>query len=208
MFRLCFFALLLTLPALPAAAMMVRPHGTVCSMEAMRCPDGSYVSRTGPNCAFAPCPGDAPVQPQPAPVPPLSGGSGGTGTGSVGGGTVTGVPTTEPPALPDLPLDPPAGPQSVKFIVEHRTALNDQQITVHGVIVAAILPNKACRSDKGMCAQPRLTLADTADEARNKAYDVDVILPDDDKSAYAQGRIVDIPVTVSGSEGGILLEKE
>ncbi len=27
-----------------------------CTEEAMVCPDGSYVGRTGPNCAFAPCP--------------------------------------------------------------------------------------------------------------------------------------------------------
>ncbi len=27
-----------------------------CSMEAKLCPDGSYTSRTGPNCKFAPCP--------------------------------------------------------------------------------------------------------------------------------------------------------
>jgi len=30
--------------------------GTVCTQEAKLCPDGSYVGRTGPNCAFAPCP--------------------------------------------------------------------------------------------------------------------------------------------------------
>jgi putative hemolysin len=28
-----------------------------CTMEAKQCPDGSYVSRTGPNCEFTPCPG-------------------------------------------------------------------------------------------------------------------------------------------------------
>lgn len=28
-----------------------------CTEDAMRCPDGSYVGRTGPNCEFAPCPG-------------------------------------------------------------------------------------------------------------------------------------------------------
>jgi len=28
----------------------------VCTMEAMLCPDGSYVSRTGPNCEFGLCP--------------------------------------------------------------------------------------------------------------------------------------------------------
>lgn len=31
-----------------------------CTMEAKLCPDGSYVSRTGPNCEFAPCPGSGP----------------------------------------------------------------------------------------------------------------------------------------------------
>lgn len=29
---------------------------TVCTQEAKQCPDGSYVSRTGPNCEFAACP--------------------------------------------------------------------------------------------------------------------------------------------------------
>ena len=28
----------------------------VCQMDAKRCPDGSSVSRTGPNCEFAECP--------------------------------------------------------------------------------------------------------------------------------------------------------
>lgn len=28
----------------------------ICTLEAKRCPDGSYVSRTGPNCEFAACP--------------------------------------------------------------------------------------------------------------------------------------------------------
>ncbi len=29
-----------------------------CTMEAKACPDGSYVGRQGPNCEFAPCPGN------------------------------------------------------------------------------------------------------------------------------------------------------
>jgi hypothetical protein len=28
----------------------------LCTQEVKQCPDGSYVGRTGPNCAFAPCP--------------------------------------------------------------------------------------------------------------------------------------------------------
>lgn len=33
------------------------PTRQACTDEAMLCPDGSAVGRTGPNCAFAPCPG-------------------------------------------------------------------------------------------------------------------------------------------------------
>lgn len=31
---------------------------TACMMDAKICPDGSAVGRTGPNCSFAPCPGE------------------------------------------------------------------------------------------------------------------------------------------------------
>jgi len=30
--------------------------GVMCTADAMECPDGSYVGRTGPNCEFAECP--------------------------------------------------------------------------------------------------------------------------------------------------------
>lgn len=37
-----------------------------CTEEAMQCPDGSYVGRTGPDCEFAPCPTPLGI---PAPTP-------------------------------------------------------------------------------------------------------------------------------------------
>lgn len=43
------------------------PWSGACTQDAMQCPDGSYVSRTGPGCAFAACPGAA--------YPPPNGGS-------------------------------------------------------------------------------------------------------------------------------------
>lgn len=46
-------------------------EGVACTLEALLCPDGSAVGRSGPNCEFAPCPG-APGS-EPAPVPPPSG---------------------------------------------------------------------------------------------------------------------------------------
>lgn len=33
-------------------------EGVMCTMDAKQCPDGSFVSRTGPKCEFAPCPGE------------------------------------------------------------------------------------------------------------------------------------------------------
>ena len=214
---------LLLLPSLPASAMMVRPT-RACPMIAKLCPDGSSVSPTGPNCEFAPCPGGKqPVEPKTMPVLPTGGGTspggapgavpGSTGEGESGEGnaepgTVTASPEPQPPSLPDEPLEAPKGAQSVKFVVEHRTALNDQHVTVHGIVVSALLHDKACRARPGMCAQPRITIADSADATRNKAYDVEVILPDGDKTVYAQGQIVDLTVSVSGSEGGVVLEKE
>lgn len=44
--------LLVSFPALSKDAVM-------CTMDARQCPDGSYVSRQGPNCEFAPCPGQS-----------------------------------------------------------------------------------------------------------------------------------------------------
>lgn len=42
------------------------PKDTACTQEAMLCPDGSYVGRTGSNCEFAQCPT---INPEPAPTP-------------------------------------------------------------------------------------------------------------------------------------------
>ncbi|MDO8594924.1 MAG: hypothetical protein Q7R93_05465 [bacterium] len=36
-----------------------RNEGMMCTMEAMLCPDGSYVGRSGPKCEFALCPSEA-----------------------------------------------------------------------------------------------------------------------------------------------------
>ncbi|MEZ0225239.1 MAG: hypothetical protein ACAH83_11840 [Alphaproteobacteria bacterium] len=239
---------ILAWPLSAEAIVMRTPHEPVaCTMDAKICPDGSGVSRTGPNCEFAPCPGEpgyVPPQP-PKPVPPNEGpdGSG----GGVGGGSAPGSPpqsspghpgqsgsydgdtgVTEPgvissPAspglpdapvsgpqtgLPDEPLLPPSQVQSVKFVMEHRTALDGQRVTVHGVITYALPPGKACPPGQGACAQPRIIIADKDDAARNKAYDLTILLPEDDQTAFAEGQIVDISGTVSGSADGVTVMKE
>ena len=39
----------------PKNAGQTNSGGGICAMDAMQCPDGSYVGRTGPNCQFV-CP--------------------------------------------------------------------------------------------------------------------------------------------------------
>ncbi len=41
---------------LPIYTPFIKPNPVVCTQEAKQCPDGSYVSRTGPKCEFAKCP--------------------------------------------------------------------------------------------------------------------------------------------------------
>ncbi len=51
------FTVASTVPRVPPVS---SGGGRVCTMDAQRCADGSYVSRTGPKCEFAPCPGGDP----------------------------------------------------------------------------------------------------------------------------------------------------
>src|SRR3989344_3549935 len=50
----------------PSDITKTNADSTVCTQEAMLCPDGSYVGRTGPNCEFTECPE---VNPSPTPTP-------------------------------------------------------------------------------------------------------------------------------------------
>ncbi len=64
-------------PAMPG---ITQPSMQACTMEAMVCPDGSAVGRTGPNCAFAPCPTPATAQTQTTVTPTNPAPLGDTGT--------------------------------------------------------------------------------------------------------------------------------
>jgi hypothetical protein len=47
----------------------IEPDTVFCTQEVRVCADGTYVSRTGPNCEFSPCP-DVLMSPTPTPLPP------------------------------------------------------------------------------------------------------------------------------------------
>lgn len=111
-----------------------QPQPVACTMEAKLCPDGSYVSRTGTNCAFAPCPGGGNgAAPVPQPV------------------------EEEPAGLRDLPLvGIPANAVSIEFLTEHRSALSGKTLTVKGYVTDFCAPG-------GDCGDPHVSLADEAD---------------------------------------------
>ena len=162
-------------------------------MDARACPDGSYVARTGPDCSFAPCPGEA------VPIPP---------SGSDVSTPISIDPSTMGLAqYPDMSLEENiASPVNVSFVIEHRSALNGKAVTLQAIVVDASLQNGDCPTDEKMgrpCIAPRLTIADTNDGNRNKDYDVMVLLPgktDSHHYNYNTGEQITITGTVSGQK--------
>jgi len=83
------------------------PKPVACTMEAKICPDGSSVSRSGPNCEFARCPdGTTPVIQTPAPdsqtTPPADDTTGGGASDSDGKpGATSGSPGPDDGGTPD-----------------------------------------------------------------------------------------------------------
>ena len=110
------------------------------------------------------------------------------------------------PYIPDNGLEKiPADTVSVQFLVEHRSALNEKEVTVRGVIVSTLLGEKACPPDKGMCAQPRFTIADNADSGRDKNYDLVILLSEEKVFAYEIGKIVEVSGTVTGNSHTVMM---
>lgn len=110
---------------------------------------------------------------------------------------------------PDLPLiSLPAEPVAVKFAVEHRSALNSKLVQVRGVIVGTLLGEKACPSDRGMCASPMIFLADTAGEDRNKLYDLVVQVNEEEQEKnYPIGKTIEMQGILEGSKTSVVMMK-
>lgn len=98
------------------------PGAVACTMEALQCPDGSYVGRQGPTCEFAACPGTSasPVSPAPAkPVPSAERTSGIEGTIVLG------------PTCPveRFPQEPGCGDRPYQATVQVKTADGSTVVT-------------------------------------------------------------------------------
>jgi hypothetical protein len=182
-----------------------KPGGPICNMGPMRCPDGSLVY-PGPSCQFSPCPGGSSGSGEPGAI----GGSGGSGIASPG--KIVHMEDVGLSKYPDLPLaEVPSEPQTVEFVAQHRTALNGRRITLQGVIVSALLGERACPTNPMMgmpCAQPRIVLASTDNESRDANYDTMVVLQANDKTAYEVGEDVEITGTVLSGKSSVTIRKD
>ena len=110
---------------------------------------------------------------------------------------------------PDLPLSSvPTSAVSVRFVVEHRTALNGHPVRVRGIITDALLGDAACSSNRGMCVQPSIIM-DDADCGENQfACSIRVLMPGDTKPRdYQLGKLLEIRAVASGDKTGVLLTK-
>lgn len=106
---------------------------------------------------------------------------------------------------PDNPLDiePKDMPVSPKYVVEHRTALNGKTIRIQGVIVSALLGEAACPQGRGICAKPRIILAETLEANRDKNYDIIVFVDEEDNKNFVVGRSIGLKVNVSGNKNAV-----
>jgi len=83
----------------------VAPQSVACTMEALICPDGSAVGRSGPNCEFAACP------------------VGGNATSTTGKGSVSGFALLSPICpVERIPPDPSCTPKGYEGMIEARDA--------------------------------------------------------------------------------------
>ncbi|MGB9179722.1 MAG: hypothetical protein WCB68_10805 [Pyrinomonadaceae bacterium] len=105
----------------------------------------------------------------------------------------------------------PQMPISVKFLIEHRTALNGRVVQVRGIVVATSEQTPANPSSGAIPMananpQPRLFLADTSQKDRDKDYDL-VVLLREGEDHYQAGETVEIKGVVEASKTAVYLRK-
>ncbi|MGB6677272.1 MAG: hypothetical protein WBE44_11320 [Terriglobales bacterium] len=110
---------------------------------------------------------------------------------------------------PDLPLSAmPTRAVGVRFVVEHRSALNGRTVRVHGIVAAAFFGAAACPPDRGMCMPPSLILSESEPNKNRPASSVRILMPQDAKQQdYPVGKALALRATVDGHTTGLVLTK-
>ncbi len=111
---------------------------------------------------------------------------------------------------PDRPLAAiPRQAVSLRYIVEHRSALNGKTITVRGFVARALWPatENVSSGEQSMAnPQPRIFLADSLRKGRDKNYEVMVLVREDD-NRYLVGQKVKLKVRVDSGQAAVVLRK-
>ncbi len=110
---------------------------------------------------------------------------------------------------PDKPLASiPQQAVSMRYIVEHRSALNGKTITVRGIVARTLWPDANAPPGQQSMAypQPRIFLADNLRKGRDKNYDVAVLLPEGERG-YVVGQRLKLRVTVDASKVAVVMRK-
>lgn len=133
----------------------------------------------------------------------------------VAGGDESGTGTVQPEdpnkigfaPYPDYPLTSiPSAPITVKYLVEHRSALDGKTITVRGVVVGILSQEAACPPGRGACGAPMIFLADSTKTDRDKYLDLGVVVSEEERG-YTVGKNAEVMVVVSGSKTALNLAK-
>src|SRR3989344_751125 len=111
--------------------------------------------------------------------------------------------------VPDLPLAASITQAvSVKFLVEHRSALHGKTVLVSGVVVDSLLGEKACPPGIGGCAEPRIFIADTKDASRDTRYDFMILVCEDvTEKDYEVGKRYEVLINVEASKVAVIGRK-
>lgn len=136
--------------------------------------------------------------------------SGQPSSSSMNPGSNTAAPSNGLTKYPDKKIDSlPKKPVSSKYIVEHRSALNDKIITVKGIIVAVSQP-PAANAPPGVAImgnpQPLIRLAESSKDSRDANYDLMIYLGEGE-NRYAINQKIAIKVRVESSRGAVVLRK-
>jgi len=143
-----------------------------------------------------------------------AGGAVQSGSSQSGSGTVepnrSGSGSSQLGTYPDKPLSSvPTRPVSVRFVVEHRSALNGKTITVKGIVSRTVLPSAGSTStgEPSMSnPQPRIFLAENLRKHRDKNFDLIVLLREGE-SGYTIGQAVKIKVRVDSTLTTVMMRK-
>lgn len=107
--------------------------------------------------------------------------------------------TTEGLALypDDTLMTIPVTPVTVKYLIEHRSALNNMTVTAKGIIVGTIF---------GTDAQPSIIIADNNATTRDKNYDLRIGLNETDQN-YTIGQSIVVKGIFDGSRVAVFMRK-